>query len=85
LKQRRSSGLFLVRKAIEGKDNIAGWKKQWLKSPDRIVVLDEGFKFTPPQITPQEMQIIETQAFSIEVARMFNIAPHKIKSSTVDQ
>jgi phage portal protein BeeE len=27
------------------------------------------------------MQIIETQAFSIEeVARMFNIAPHKIKA-----
>jgi phage portal protein BeeE len=33
------------------------------------------------------MQIIETQAFSIEeVARMFNIAPHKIKSlKQVDQ
>jgi phage portal protein BeeE len=32
------------------------------------------------------MQIIETQAFSIEeVARMFNIAPHKNKSSsTID-
>jgi hypothetical protein len=64
---------------------IAGWKKQWLKSPDRLAVLDEGFKFTPPRNYSQEMQIIETQAFSIEEARMFNIAPHKIKSSTVDQ
>jgi phage portal protein BeeE len=37
--------------------------------------------FSSIAITPQEMQIIETQAFSIEeVARMFNIAPHKIKS-----
>jgi hypothetical protein len=46
-----------------------------VKSVDRLAVLDEGMTFHPA-ITLQEMQIIET--FSIEeVARMFNIAPHK--------
>lgn len=77
-------GVISTEKTIEkGKDKIiAGWKNAMAeKSPDRIVVLDEGMTFSPINITPQEMQIIETQAFSIEeVARMFNIAPHKIKS-----
>lgn len=51
------------------------------KSPDRVVVLDDGFKFKPITVTPQEAQIIEQQRFSIEdIARWFNIAPHKIKS-----
>lgn len=61
---------------------IAGWRKAMAeKSPDRIVVLDEGMKFKPITITPQELQIIETAKFTVEdIARMFNIAPHKIKS-----
>ena len=66
-----------------GKDAIiAGWRKAMgEKSADRIVVLDEGMKFKPITITPQELQIIEQQKFSIEdIARWFNIAPHKIKS-----
>jgi HK97 family phage portal protein len=51
------------------------------KSVDRMAVLDEGMKFHPIAITPQEMQIIETAKFTVEdIARMFNIAPHKIKS-----
>ncbi|MCG9792491.1 phage portal protein [Flavobacterium algicola] len=77
-------GVISTEKTVDkGKDKIIeGWKKAMgEKSPDRVVVLDDGFKFQPINITPQEMQIIETQAFSIEeIARMFNIAPHKIKS-----
>lgn len=61
---------------------VAGWRTAMSeKSADRIVVLDEGMKFKPITITPQELQIIEQQKFSIEdIARWFNIAPHKIKS-----
>jgi hypothetical protein len=33
-----------------------------VKSVDRLAVLDEGMTFHPIAITPQEMQIIETQA-----------------------
>ncbi|NHM07999.1 phage portal protein [Flavobacterium sp. CYK-4] len=51
------------------------------KSPDRIVVLDDGLKFKAINITPQEAQIIEMSRFTVEdIARWFNIAPHKIKS-----
>jgi HK97 family phage portal protein len=61
-------------------------KKAWSsamqeKSPDRIVVLDDGLKFKPIMLTPQEAQIIESSRFSIEdIARWFNIPLHKIKS-----
>lgn len=52
-----------------------------VKDATRVAVLDEGMKFQGIAITPQEMQIIETAKFSIEeIARFFNIAPHKIKS-----
>jgi HK97 family phage portal protein len=77
-------GVIQTDKTIEkGKDKIiAGWKAAMgEKSPDRIVVLDDGFKFQPINITPQEAQIIEQSRFNIEdIARWFNIAPHKIKS-----
>ncbi|WP_268846450.1 phage portal protein [Flavobacterium aestivum] len=77
-------GVIQTEKTIEkGKDKIiAGWKSAMgEKSPDRIVVLDDGFKFQPINITPQEAQIIEQSRFGIEdIARWLNIAPHKIKS-----
>jgi HK97 family phage portal protein len=77
-------GVISTDKTVDkGKDKIiAGWQNAMqTKSPDRVVVLDDGFKFTPINITPQEAQIIETGRFNIEeIARMFNIAPHKIKS-----
>jgi len=66
-----------------GKEKIiGGWKTAMQeKSPDRIVVLDDGLKFKPINITPQEAQIIEQSRFSVEdIARWLNIAPHKIKS-----
>jgi len=51
------------------------------KNPSRVVVLDEGMTYTPISVTPQEAQLIESARFSIEdIARWFNIAPHKIKS-----
>ncbi len=66
-----------------GKANIIqGWRNAMAeKSAERVVVLDDGLKFKPITITPQELQIIEQSRFNIEdIARWFNIAPHKIKS-----
>lgn len=61
---------------------IAGVKAAFSeKDPTRVTVLDEGMQWKAITITPQELQIIETAKFSIEeIARIFNIAPHKIKS-----
>ena len=61
---------------------VAGIKAAFSeKDPTRVAVLDEGMKWKAITITPQELQIIETQKFTIEeIARFFNIAPHKIKS-----
>lgn len=51
------------------------------KDATRVAVLDEGMKWKGITITPQELQIIETAKFTVEeIARIFNIAPHKIKS-----
>lgn len=51
------------------------------KDATRVAVLDEGMKWKAITVTPQEAQIIEQARFSIEdIARWFNIAPHKIKS-----
>lgn len=76
-------GVISTEKVIKEKAGIiAGWRNAMAeKSADRVVVLDEGMTFQPITITPQELQIIEQQRFSIEdIARWFNIAPHKIKS-----
>ncbi|WP_281225375.1 phage portal protein [Flavobacterium aquiphilum] len=67
----------------EGKPQIVAGVKQAFseKDPTRVAVLDEGLKWKSITITPQEMEIIATQRFSVEeIARFFNIAPHKIKS-----
>ncbi|WP_119792054.1 phage portal protein [Flavobacterium anhuiense] len=76
-------GVIETDKIIKEKGGIIqGWRNAMAeKSADRIAVLDDGFKFKPITITPQELQIIEQQRFSVEdIARWFNIAPHKIKS-----
>lgn len=67
----------------KGKDIIvAGIKKAFgEKDATRVAVLDEGMKWKAITITPQEAQIVEMSRFTIEdIARWFNIAPHKIKS-----
>jgi HK97 family phage portal protein len=67
----------------QGKDKIINGIKSAFAEKDatRVAVLDEGMKWKSITITPQEAQIIEQSRFSIEdIARWFNIAPHKIKS-----
>lgn len=46
---------------------------------NRVAVLEEGMKFTPISINPQEAQFLETRKFQIdEIARIFRIPPHMI-------
>ena len=45
----------------------------------KVAILEEGMKFTPVSINPQEAQFLETRKFQInEIARIFRIPPHMI-------
>ena len=46
---------------------------------NKVAVLEEGMKYTPISINPQEAQFLETRKFQInEIARIFRIPPHMI-------
>lgn len=56
------------------------WQAQFSKSnANKIAVLEEGMKFTPMSIPPDQAQFLETRKFQInEIARIFRIPPHMI-------
>lgn len=46
---------------------------------NRVAVLEEGMKFTPISISPEQAQFLETRKFQLdEIARIFRIPPHLI-------
>lgn len=46
----------------------------------KVAVLEEGMKYTPISISPNEAQFLETRKFQIdEIARIFRIPPHMIE------
>lgn len=46
---------------------------------NKVAVLEEGMKYTPISISPEEAQFLETRKFQIdEIARIFRIPPHMI-------
>jgi HK97 family phage portal protein len=45
----------------------------------KIAVLEEGMKYTPISISPEEAQFLETRKFQIdEIARLYRIPPHMV-------
>jgi HK97 family phage portal protein len=45
----------------------------------KVAVLEEGMKYTPISISPNEAQFLETRKFQInEIARIFRIPPHMV-------
>jgi HK97 family phage portal protein len=47
----------------------------------RIAILEEGMKYTPIGIPPEQLQYIQEQKFSVEqIARIFGVPPHLIGS-----
>ena len=51
-----------------------------LSNRHRMAILEEGLKWHQVGVTPEDAQIIETRKFTVtEVARMFNVPPHKLK------
>ena len=45
----------------------------------KIAVLEEGLKYTPISISPEQAQFLETRKFQInEIARIFRVPPHMV-------
>ena len=57
------------------------WQSQFGGSANagRVAVLEEGMKYTPISISPNEAQFLETRKFQInEIARIFRVPPHMV-------
>lgn len=52
---------------------------QGSQNAHRVAVLEEGMKYTPIGISPEQAQFLETRKFQInEIARIFRVPPHMI-------
>lgn len=57
------------------------WQRQFGGSQNsgKIAVLEEGMKYTPISIAPEQAQFLETRKFQInEIARIFRVPPHML-------
>lgn len=46
---------------------------------NKVAILEEGMKYTPISISPNEAQFLETRKFQInEIARIFRVPPHMV-------
>ena len=46
---------------------------------NKVAVLEEGMKYTPISVSPEQAQFLETRKFQVgEIARIFRIPPHMI-------
>lgn len=57
------------------------WQKAFGGSgqANKVAVLEEGMKYTPISIAPEQAQFLETRKFQIdEIARIFRVPPHMI-------
>ena len=57
------------------------WQSQFGGSANsgKIAVLEEGMKYTPISIAPEQAQFLETRKFQInEIARIFRVPPHMV-------
>lgn len=60
-------------------------RESWTKTfggsanSNKIAVIEEGMKYTPISISPNEAQFLETRKFQInEIARIFRVPPHMV-------
>ncbi len=57
------------------------WQSQFGGSQNsgKVAVLEEGMKYTPISISPEQAQFLETRKFQInEIARIFRVPPHMV-------
>lgn len=64
--------------------NPEAMRESWAKgfsggNAHKVAILEEGMKYTPISISPNEAQFLETRKFQLnEIARIFRIPPHMI-------
>lgn len=47
----------------------------------KVAILEEGLKFTPISISPQDSQLLETRKFTVEeICRIFRVPPHLVQN-----
>ena len=47
----------------------------------KVAILEEGLKFTPISISPQDAQLLETRKFTVEeICRIFRVPPHLVQN-----
>ena len=57
------------------------WQSQFggSSNANKVAVLEEGMKYTPISIAPEQAQFLETRKFQInEIARIFRVPPHMV-------
>ena len=57
------------------------WQSQFggSQNANKIAVLEEGMKYTPISLSPEQAQFLETRKFQInEIARIFRVPPHMV-------
>lgn len=57
------------------------WQSQFggASNSGKVAILEEGMKYTPISISPEQAQFLETRKFQInEIARIFRVPPHMV-------
>ena len=74
-------GLLEFPGTVKNPDAIReSWHKGFSGSNShKIAILEEGMKYTPISISPEQAQFLETRKFQIdEIARIFRVPPHMV-------
>lgn len=76
------SGVFEHPGTIKDPSKVRdAWQSQFGGSSNsgKVAVLEEGMKYTPISISPEQAQFLETRKFQInEIARIFRVPPHMV-------
>ena len=76
------SGILEFPNVIKDVDRVReSWNKGFSGSQNagKVAILEQGMKYTPVSIAPEQAQFLETRKFQInEIARIFRIPPHMI-------
>ena len=75
-------GLLEYPGTVKNPDAIReSWNKGFggSSNSNKVAILEEGMKYTPISISPNEAQFLETRKFQInEIARIFRVPPHMV-------
>ena len=77
----RRNGSRNARKITKGAKVRESWNTTFGGSGNagKVAVLEEGMKYTPISISPEQAQFLETRKFQInEIARIFRVPPHMV-------